>query len=130
MSLADTFNGVDGTVGRGPGDTLQSTSNDSVASSADGSALMDTIDVLNESVSQESLRGLPGESSGTVSVNQQQAGSSSAVSGSTVHLNSGWLEQLKTNFSAEIIAGCSARTRSAVEDNEYIEVVLKLVFYL
>ena len=44
----------------------------------------------------------------------------------TPHENPDWLQDLKDNFSEEIILPCSARTRSAVEKNLYIEVNLGL----
>ena len=40
---------------------------------------------------------------------------------STIHQNPNWLADLKTNFTTEIISVCSARTKSAVENNENIE---------
>ena len=45
-------------------------------------------------------------------------------SGSNVHCNPDWVQKLKNNFYIEIIEVCSARTRGAVEKNEYIEVCI------
>ena len=45
-----------------------------------------------------------------------------ALVATTVHEQPDWLQQLKDNFSQEIISPCSAITRSAVEKNMYIQV--------
>ena len=42
----------------------------------------------------------------------------------TVHQHPDWLRQLKRNFNKEVVAVCSSRTREAVENNEYIQVVM------
>ena len=42
----------------------------------------------------------------------------------TVHQQPDWLRQLKRNFNKEVVAVCSSRTREAVENNEYIQVVM------
>ena len=40
----------------------------------------------------------------------------------SVHKNPNWLKELKSNFYAEIIDPCSARTKSAVQSDKYIKV--------
>ena len=48
---------------------------------------------------------------------------SKTTSALTVHQNPGWLEEMKKNIQEQIIFACSSRTREAVEQNEYIEVI-------
>ena len=40
----------------------------------------------------------------------------------SVHKNPNWLKELKSNFYAKIIDPCSARTKSAVQSDKYINV--------
>ena len=50
----------------------------------------------------------------------------------TVHTNPDWMRDLKQNFSIDIIQCCSQRTRTAVENNEDVEVandVLKVILF-
>ena len=47
----------------------------------------------------------------------------------TVHTNPDWMMDLKKNFHLEIANSCSARTRAAVENNEDIEVKVKLCLF-
>ena len=42
----------------------------------------------------------------------------------TVHQQPNWLQELKKSFRSKIIEICSAKTRHAVDNNEYIEVSL------
>ena len=44
----------------------------------------------------------------------------------TVHQQPNWLQDLKKNFHAKVFDICSARTREAVVNNEYIEVGFNL----
>ena len=39
-----------------------------------------------------------------------------------IHQHPDWLKELKSNFHQEIIVPCSARTRQAVDADEYVEV--------
>ena len=48
----------------------------------------------------------------------------------TVYQDPNWLKDLKRNFSSEIISPCSARARSAVADDEYIQVWLALFAHI
>ena len=48
---------------------------------------------------------------------------SKTISAVTIHQNPGWLEEMKKNIQEQIIFACSSRTREAVEQNEYIEVI-------
>ena len=40
----------------------------------------------------------------------------------TVHSKPDWMKDLKKNFSKEIVEVCSERTRTAVKDNEDVQV--------
>ena len=53
-----------------------------------------------------------------------QASAEADPSSSNIHQNPDWLKQLKINFHTEIISPCSARTRQAVDGDEYVEVWL------
>ena len=58
------------------------------------------------------------------SLESSQASAEADPSSSNIHQNPDWLKELKINFHTEIISPCSARTRQAVDGDEYVEVWL------
>ena len=64
--------------------------------------------------------------SSTAVISSPTAALSVKSSPNTPHEKPDWLQDLKENFTEQIIHPCSAMTRSAVEKNLYIEVNLSL----
>ena len=80
----------------------------------------------SESQSSSGYAGSAAQQSPARSAAQQSPAGSAAQQSPTltsVHLQPGWLDDLLANFKEQIIDQCSARTRTAVENNKYLEVV-------